>query len=144
MAMTFTGLTAYQLDLLFSSWTITTRGQFTIAWFLVCIAVMVYHLIRYLVTILEREMSNASESYPHETLQQGPRDALDPNAVNSVLTNSKAHSASISSATEHYNHSIVHGHGHMRSSRLVLKIMHALLTSFHFGVRRIYTLDHHV
>jgi hypothetical protein len=53
MAMTFSPWSQYQVSILFSSWTTSTVGEFVLAWFLVVLAAIAYHALRYVLAYTE-------------------------------------------------------------------------------------------
>ena len=56
MSMTFSTWSTYQIQILFSSWDISTKWQYVLSWFTVVLAVIVYHAMRYWVMGVEAEL----------------------------------------------------------------------------------------
>lgn len=60
MDMTFTSFSDYQVSILFSSWKCETKWQFALSWFVILLAAIVYHALRYMIYLVEDNMGDAS------------------------------------------------------------------------------------
>jgi hypothetical protein len=56
MSMTFSSWSTYQIQILFSSWDISTRWQYVLSWLAVALAAVFYHAMRYWVQGIEADL----------------------------------------------------------------------------------------
>lgn len=63
MAMTFSPWSEYRVSILFDSWTTSTLGEFVLAWFLVVLATITYHALRFLLIYTESVLKNNSKTF---------------------------------------------------------------------------------
>lgn len=53
MSMTFSSWGTYKVSILFSSWEVSSKWEFTLSCFAIILATIIYHAVRYLIYILE-------------------------------------------------------------------------------------------
>mmetsp|Transcript_21135 Transcript_21135/g.30285 ORF Transcript_21135/g.30285 Transcript_21135/m.30285 type:complete len:171 (-) Transcript_21135:161-673(-) len=78
MNMTFGNIFDYKVQLLFSSWDIQTAWQFSIAWIMVFGSVILYHWMKYLLSILEDKIAVALGKRKISSGDSIENDALEP------------------------------------------------------------------
>lgn len=59
MDMTFKSFKDFKMKLLFESWDITDQYQFTLAWIFVCLLVVCHHGLRFLISLVEKDLKQA-------------------------------------------------------------------------------------
>ena len=125
MVMTFGKWTDYQLQLIFSSWNIKTRSEYTFAWFAVVIAVVCWHGLKYfLSTFVEESLRHIMAST--KTIS---RDDTEYSNINSPL----AISETAKSTTTHLL--LVTGKTSTTWKRiLILRVLHSFVSAIIYGM----------
>jgi hypothetical protein len=125
MVMTFGKWTDYQLQLIFSSWDIKTRSEYTVAWFAVVIAVICWHGLKYF------SSSFVEESLRHIVLNTKAisRDDTEYSNINSP----QSISDTAKSTTTHLL--LISGKTSTTWRRvLILRFLHSILAAMTYGL----------
>lgn len=125
MVMTFGKWTDYQLQLIFSSWDIKTRTEYTFAWFAVVTAVICWHGLKYFSSVF------VEESLRHIILSTKAisRDDTEYSNINSPQSVSET----AKSTTTHLL--LVTGKTNTTWKRvLILRVLHSFLAAITYGL----------
>jgi hypothetical protein len=121
MVMTFQSWSSYQLQILFDSWNVTTKGQFALSWFAVVISVVAYHGMKYALLKMEKnENSAVYKRIPNESA--GATMGIDSTIVGGTFKSDSAISHQLSMKFRVY-HALLSGLNYGMSLMLMLVAM---------------------